>query len=110
MGAIGSQRYFTDHQQWKNESFVFVSETDVGAFRPTSPNAIMITFASNSALVRLQAMAQLIRGHGIPISIVNISIPDIGDILPALKQGIPGISTGTEPGTNTHLSTRKGTP
>ncbi len=91
MGGIGSLRYFKDHQQWKNESFVFVSETDVGAFRPTSPNAIMITVASNPALVRLQGMAQLIRGHGIPIRIVNFSIPDIGDIGPAMKQGIPGI-------------------
>ncbi len=90
VGYIGVRQYFKDHQKWKNETFVFVSESDMGAFRPTSLNATMMTYGSNPAVVQLQQMAQLIGNNGIPISITNSSSPDIGEPESWARQGIPG--------------------
>ncbi|KAI6242251.1 Carboxypeptidase Q [Aphelenchoides fujianensis] len=87
-GFHGANAYYAAHKN-TSEEFVFVSETDQGAFRPTS-NESMFRFQGNAThRARLQEIVELLQANGIPLSIQEGAQ---GDVQPWADDGVPSIN------------------
>src|SRR2546428_519144 len=87
-GLLGAQYYYETHKTWTNETFVFVSESDEGTFKPTSLNATMSFRGSDEALKKIGDISLQLQALGIPISVHRGS--DLGDADFWAEDGVPG--------------------
>ncbi|KAI6180558.1 Carboxypeptidase Q [Aphelenchoides besseyi] len=88
-GFFGAAAYYEAHMN-TSEKFVFVSETDQGAFKPTSNDSIFRFKGNSTHRARLQEIAELLQANGIPISVREA--PQQGDVQKWADDGIPSIN------------------
>jgi len=94
-GFFGAKAYYEKHRN-SSEKFVFVSETDQGAFRPQSTDSFLRFKGNSTHRARLQEIVELLNANGIPLSIKEG--PQQGDVQAWADDGVPSINYVAERG------------
>jgi len=94
-GFYGAKAYYEEHKN-SSETLVFVSETDQGAFKPSSTDSFLRFKGNSTHRARLQEIAELLNANGIPLSIKEG--PQQGDVQVWADDGIPSINYVAEKG------------
>lgn len=97
-GLLGAEAYFEAHKNG-DENFVFVSETDQGAFRPETYNsALQLTTVMEKHHSILQEIVQMLNIAGIPLSVAISDKKVQGDVEFWAAQGITAVNYCAERG------------
>ncbi|KAI6183418.1 Carboxypeptidase Q [Aphelenchoides bicaudatus] len=94
-GFYGAKAYYEAHKN-SSEKFIFVSETDQGAFRPTTMDSFLRFKGNSTHRARLQEIVELLNANGIPLSIKEG--PQQGDVQSWADDGVPSINYVAEKG------------
>ncbi|VDM39879.1 unnamed protein product [Toxocara canis] len=89
-GLLGARYYYKTHKNDTHERFVFVSETDQGAFKPTNWYSSFEFAGSKKQMARLDQIVEILNDYGIPLSILTNDKQ--GDIQPWADEGIPSVN------------------
>lgn len=88
-GLLGAERYFETHKN-TGEKFIFVSETDQGAFKPTNWHSALQFSGTVEQMKRLDEIVSILNDYHIPLSIQQSNSQ--GDVQFWSDQGIPSVN------------------
>ncbi|KAI1727430.1 peptidase family m28 domain-containing protein [Ditylenchus destructor] len=98
-GELGASAYYERHKNNSNEKFFFVSETDQGAFRPTTYGSQLIFMGSEKHRNRIQEIVRLLNAYGIPLSVSGRLDGNFqGDVVFWANDGVPSVNYVSEKG------------
>ncbi|CAD5217050.1 unnamed protein product [Bursaphelenchus xylophilus] len=87
-GFAGAKHYYEQHKNGK-EKFYFVSETDQGAFKPTTTKSILRFMGNTTQRAKMQEIVQSLKRNDIPISVQEGDKQ--GDVQSWADDGVPSV-------------------
>uniref|UniRef100_A0A915DQP3 Palmitoyltransferase n=1 Tax=Ditylenchus dipsaci TaxID=166011 RepID=A0A915DQP3_9BILA len=95
-GLLGAQAYYNAHKNNTAEKFFFVSETDQGAFKPTTYNSQLTFMGSEKHRKRIDEIVRLLNAYGIPLTVAPNRSQ--GDVMFWASDGVPSANYVSEKG------------
>ncbi|CAD5212828.1 unnamed protein product [Bursaphelenchus okinawaensis] len=94
-GFFGAKHYYEQHKDG-NEKFYFVSETDQGAFKPTTTKSVFRFKGNSTHRAKLHEIVHILKINGIPLSIQDGDMQ--GDVQSWANEGVPSINYVSDKG------------
>ncbi|CAJ0914485.1 unnamed protein product, partial [Mesorhabditis belari] len=87
-GFYGGRQYYADHGNGQHgEKFVFVSESDNGAFKPTNSTANLAFKGTREQMDIMNEIVTIINSYGIPLKVIHSN--GQGDVQQFADDGVP---------------------
>ncbi|CAI4226355.1 unnamed protein product [Auanema sp. JU1783] len=86
-GMLGSRHYFNEHYNKTDETFIFVSETDQGAFRPFNLHSRIAVQSGAKEFEKISEIVKKLNIYGFPLT--TTSDDEQGDVQPFADAGVP---------------------
>lgn len=95
-GLLGAEHYYKTHKNDSSENFVFVSETDQGAFKPTNWYSALKVSSTKAQMKYIDEIVNILNDYGIPLSTQYRN--DQGDVQFWSDDGIPSVNYVSDKG------------